>query len=113
VGQTAYPTPNPSATFTQAATPPASAVLVTVPTTVALYRHVYGTIGLEVGNNATIEVERAVGSGTYDTVQFISIGATDETLSASFSFVVAPGRRYRFTLVGASIAIDYYAYMDV
>jgi hypothetical protein len=102
-----------AAAFSQNATPPASAALTTVPTTVALHRHVYGSISLEVGNNATIEVERGVGSGTYDTVQFITIGATDETLSASFSFVVAPGRRYRFTLVGASIAIDYYAYMDV
>jgi hypothetical protein len=102
-----------AATFTQAATPPASAALTTVPTTVALHRHVYGSISLEVGNNATIEVERAVGSGTYDTVQYVTIGATDETVSIPYSFSVAPGRRYRFTLVGASIAIDYYAYMDV
>lgn len=101
-------------TFTQAALPPVSAALVTVPTSVALFRMVYGSISLtgDTSDSALIEVETAVASGAYDAVQEVLLNAADDLSKAPFSFVVAPGRRYRFTLTGTA-EIVHYSYMDM
>jgi hypothetical protein len=103
-----------AATVNQAATPPASGVLVTVPSTVSLYRQVYGTVTVEAatGDTVTIEVETGVATGAYDAVQYIALGSTDETANVPYSFLVAPGRRYRFTLAGGGVAFVHYNYVD-
>jgi hypothetical protein len=114
VGQTAYPTPRLAAAFSQNATPPASAALVTVPATLVLHRHVYGSATVETasGDSVLVEVETGVATGVYDAVQYLAVGTTDETANLAFSFKVKPGFRYKFTLAGAA-AFYAYNYEDV
>jgi hypothetical protein len=100
------------ATFTQADTPPASGVLVTVPASVSVYRTVCGSANLADGATLLIEVETGVASGAYATVGTFLATAAVDTYSTGYSFMVAPGRRYRFTMVGDAI-ITAYSYGDL
>jgi hypothetical protein len=99
------------ATFTQADTPPASGVLVTVPTSVRLYRTVYGSATLTDSGTMLIEVETGVATGAYATAGTFAATAAVDTYSTGYSFLVASGCRYRFTMVGDAV-ITAYSYGD-
>ena len=102
------------ATFTQNTTVPGSGVAVTVPTSVALYRMVYGSVSMEAGDSVDLTVETGIATGVYESVQGLAISGADATATskAAFSFAVKPGFRYKITLTGAAV-IDSYSYCDV
>lgn len=96
-------------TVTLLATPPASGVAVTVPTTAA-FRLVFGkmTLTSAPGNQASIAIgiETAAGSGAYTTLRTEVEPAGATSRSATFAFVTLTGCRYRFTLGGLAGAVE-------